>query len=227
MRTLLVHHAIAAALLVGCSGGTPKPRACRASTSCSEGEACVTGRCAASSSPAAMPIGTRRFVVEPEAIATVLSEDQDLPSASPVMAPLGASVGPRARILLKLPRPTWGSSVARAFLVLDRAEGASAGPGDVTVRAEKIVEPWSVKGGAGTTWASPPRSESIEGAEVHVGARGTSAIRIDVTPYVTEMSKKGAQTWGLRVEGRGDGFGLPIATGFGKGVGPRIEVYVP
>lgn len=39
-------------------------------------------------------------------------------------------------------------------------------------------------------------------------------------------SKKGASVWGLRIEGSGQGYGVPIATGFGKGMGPRVEVYV-
>jgi hypothetical protein len=116
--------------------------------------------------------------------------------------------------------------LARAYLVLERAQGAQAGPGDVLVRAERIVEPWSVRGDVGTSWASPPRSESI-GAEMRVDARGTAPIRLDVTPYATELARKGAQTWGLRIEAKGAGYGLPIATGFGASGGPpRLEVYL-
>lgn len=155
----------------------------------------------------------------------VLSEDQELEGPRPITASLGATVGPRARILLKLPKPTWRDPLQRAWLVLDRADYAQAGPTDVTIRAEKIVEPWSAKGGAGTTWASPPKSEAIAGAEITVSARGGAPIRIDITSYVETLSKKGASNWGLRVEGAGKGYGVPIATGFGKGLGPRVEVY--
>ncbi len=213
-------------LVVSCGGGTPAARTCTTSTSCSEGEACVTGKCASNAAPGPVSALSRRIVVEPEALAMVLSDDDDLASARPPVAPLGATVGPRARILMKLPKPTWAGSVQRAWLVLDRVEGASAGPSDVELRVERIVEPWSVKGEAGITWASPPRSESIDGAIARVAARGTAPIRIDVTTYVNELGKKGNKTWGLRVEGKGDGFGVPIATGFGKGVPPRLEVFV-
>jgi hypothetical protein len=170
---------------------------------------------------------SRRIVVEPEALALVLSDDDDVESARPPVAALGAAIGPRARILVKWPKPTWGQGVQRAWLVLERVEGASAGPSEVELRVERIIEPWSLKGSAGTTWASPPRSESIDGAVARVAPRGTAPIRIDVTSYANEIAKKGAKTWGLRIEGRGDGFGVPIATGFGKGAAPRLEVYVP
>lgn len=169
---------------------------------------------------------SKRIVVEPEALVMVLSEDQELETPRPIAASLGATVGPRARILMKLPKPAWHETVTRAWLVIDRAEFAQAGPSDVTIRAEKIVEPWSAKGGAGTTWANPPRSERIDGAEITVPARGGASIRIDITSYVESSMKKGAPAWGLRIEGSGKGYGLPIATGFGKGMGPRVEVYV-
>jgi hypothetical protein len=218
--------ALAAVFVLGC-GSASNSRVCRTSASCSDGEACVTGACANAASPGPVSAMSRRIVVEPEAMTMVLSDDDDIESARPPVAPLGAAVGPRARILLKLPKPTWGQGVQRAWLVLDRVEGASASASEVELRAEKIVEPWSVKGNAGTTWASPPRSESIEGAVVRVSPRGAAPIRIDVTSYANEIAKKGAKTWGLRIEGKGEGFGVPIATGFGKGAAPRLEVYVP
>jgi hypothetical protein len=168
---------------------------------------------------------SKRLVLEPEAVVMVLSEEEDLPGPRAIVAPLGASVGPRARILIKLPKPTWKESLVRAWLVLDREASAQAGPGDVTVRAEKIVEPWSAKGSSGTTWASPPKSVPF-GAEVSVAPRGAGPIRIDITSYVEAAMKKGSNVWGLRVEGSGQGYGVPIATGFGKGMGPRVEVYV-
>ena len=169
---------------------------------------------------------SKRLVIEPEAVVMVLSEDQELDAPRPIVASLGATIGPRARILIKLPKPSWKEPVVRAWLVLERADYAQAGPSDVRVRAEKIVEAWSAKGGAGTTWASPPRSEAIDGAEINVTPRGGAPIRIDITPYVAAAMKKGAVAWGLRVEGSGKGFGVPIATGFGKGLGPRVELYV-
>lgn len=190
---------------------------------------CFALGCSASPPPVApaMPAPmSKRLVLEPEAVVMVLSEDQDLEAPRPIVASFGASVGPRARMLLKLPKPTWRESLVRAWLVLDRENNAGAGPSDVTLRAEKIVEPWSQKGGSGTTWASPPRSETIDGAEVSVAPRGAGPIRIDITRYVEASMKKGATVWGLRVEGKGSGYGVPIATGFGKGRGPRVEVYV-
>jgi len=217
---------LAAVVVLGCSS-TPGPRTCRTNATCNEGEACVTGTCASNAAPAPVSAMSRRIVVEPEAIAMVLSDDEGSDSARPPVAPLGATIGPRARILMKLPKPTWGQGVQRAWLVLERVDGASASTAEVELRVEKIVEPWSVKGGAGVSWASPPKSEKIAGAVARVAPRGTAPIRIDVTSYVNELGKKGASTWGLRVEGSGEGFGVPIATGFGKGAAPRLEVYVP
>lgn len=211
--------------LVAC-GGAQGPRVCRTTASCGDGEACVTGKCASNASTAPVSAMSRRIVVEPEAIAMVLSDEDDVASTRPPVAPLGATVGPRARILMKVPKPTWSGNVQRAWLVLERVEGASAGPSDVELRVEKITEPWSLKGESGTTWASPPRSEAIDGATARVAARGVAPIRIDVTSYVNELGKKGNKSWGLRVEAKGDGFGVPIATGFGKGAAPRIEVFV-
>ncbi len=217
---------LAVVLVLGC-GGASNTRLCRTSTACSDGEACVTGKCANAASPAPVSPMSRRILVEPEAMTMVLSDDDDVESARPAVAPLGASIGPRARILLKLPRPTWGPGVQRAWLVLDRVEGASASTTEVELHAEQIVEPWSVKGNAGPTWASPPRSEAIEGAVAKVSPRGAAPIRIDVTSFANDIAKKGAKTWGLRIEGKGEGFGVPIATGFGKGTAPHLEVYVP
>lgn len=211
-----------ALLLVAC-GGAQKPVVCHASDACKEGEACVTGACVPYSAPNTVAPSMRKLTLEPEAVAFVLSEDED---GHPAVAPLGASVGPRARILLKFPKPTFQESIARAFLVLERAEGAQAGPGEVTLRAQQIVEPWSLKGGAGTTWASAPRAESITSGEVKVSARGVGAIRIDVTKWMADYAKKSGQSWGLRVEGDGEGYGVPIATGWAKGNPPRLEVYL-
>lgn len=213
------------ALAVAC-GGARGPRTCRTSAACDDGEACMTGACAKASSPAPVAAQSRRIVVDPEAIAIVLSDDPEIETARPPVAPLGATVGPRARILLKLPRPTWGQQVQRAWVVLDRVEGASASTSEVELRAEKIVEPWSLKGEAGVTWASPPRSDAIPGAVARVSPRGTAPIRIDVTSYVNELGKKGSNSRGLRIEGRGDGFGVPIATGFGTGAPPRLEIFI-
>lgn len=190
----------------------------------------LTMACSGTPAPVAPPPTpsalSKRFVIEPEAVVMVLSEEQELDTPRPIVASLGATIGPRARILIKLPKPTWKETVVRAWLVLERAEYAQAGPFEVTVRAERILDAWSAKGGAGTTWASPPRSEAMVGAEVSVTPRGGAPIRIDVTAYVEAAMKKGANVWGLRVEGSGKGYGVPIATGFGKGQGPRVEVYV-
>lgn len=218
---------VPALLLVTCGGaacgGAQRPAVCRASDGCKEGEACVTGACVPYSTPNTVAPSMRKLTLEPEAVAFVLSEDLD---GHPAAAPLGASVGPRARILLKFPKPSVKESIVRALLVLERAEGAEAGPGDVTLRVQQIVEPWSLKGGAGTTWASPPRAEAIASGEVKVGARGAAAIRIDVTRWMAELAKKSGQSWGLRVEGDGEGFGVPIATGWAKGNPPRLELYL-
>ncbi len=211
--------------LGGC--GAAQARTCEASSACGAGEACVLGRCSGASSPGPIQADARRFVLEAETLVFVTSGDDDGRVRAPFVA-LGADVGEGARILVKFPAPKWTTDkLVRAYLVLDRVQGAQAGPGDVKVRAERILEPWSLRGEVGTSWASPPRSESMPGAETLVAPRGGAPVRVDVTPYAAELARKGGTSWGLRVEARGGGYGLPIATGFGAtGAPPRLEVYV-
>lgn len=218
MRGLLL---VPLGLLLACASAQ-KPRVCRASDACREGEACITGACVSYAAPNTVTPSMRRVTLEPEAVAFVLSDDD---GGHPAVAPLGASSGPRARILLKFKKPDTVGTVTKALLVLERADGAQAGPGDVTLRAQHVIEPWSLKGGAGITWASPPRAESIAGAETTIGARGAGLIRIDVTSWATTWVKKSSSSWGLRVEGSGEGFGVPIATGWAKGGAPRLELF--
>jgi hypothetical protein len=227
MSVRLAHLALLLPVAASVACGGAKPRACTSSAACGAGQTCVVGRCGDASGGGAVEPETRRYVLEPESIAFV-SSGEDLGRVRPPYVALGADVGDRARILVKFPAATWPSArIARAFLVLERVSGAQAGPGDVTIRAERIIEPWSVRGDVGTTWASPPQSVGMAGAESIVEVRGGAPIRIDVTPYAIELARKGATTWGLRVEGHGDGYGLPVATGFGaSGAPPKLEVYV-
>lgn len=217
--------AFAAATMVAC--GAARPRVCRATSACGDGEACIVGKCAPATSSGPVSSTTRRIVLEPESIAWVSSSGEGVEGERVTALSLGASVGDHGRILLKFPKGEWSKdAVVKAYLILDRAEGAQAGPGDVVLRADRIVTPWSAIGHAGTSWASPPDAVSILGGEAKVAPRGAAPIRIEVTPYAIDLAKKGARSWGLRVEGSGDGFGVPIATGFGGGHGPRLEVYV-
>lgn len=211
-------------LALGC--GAAQPKACRASASCADGESCVVGKCTTEKESVPVETGANRFVLEPESIAWVSSSGED-PALRPTAVSLGSEVGDKTRILLAFPRGPWlKDRVKKAYLVFERAEGAQAGPGEVIVRAERIVEGWSLKGQAGTTWASPPRSEPMDGSETKVGARGAGSIRIDVTPFAVELANKKARVYGLRVEAKGEGYGLPVATGAIGAMGPRLEVYV-
>jgi hypothetical protein len=220
----LVAVAVLGATTVGCGAAQAKP--CRASASCADGESCVIGRCTIEKEGVPVETGANRFVLEPESIAWVSSSGDD-PALRPAAVSLGAEVGDKTRLLLAFPRGPWlKDRVKKAYLVFDRAEGAQAGPGEVMLRAERIVEAWSLKGGAGTTWASPPRSEPLVGSETKVGSRGAGSVRIDVTPFAVELANKKSRVFGLRVEGKGEGYGLPIATGAIGASGPRLEVYV-
>jgi hypothetical protein len=210
---------------VGC--GAARPRVCRTTSACGDGEACVVGKCSPATAPGPVSSTTRRIVLEPESIAWISTSGEGAEGERITALSLGASVGEHGRILVRFPRGDWSKeSVVKAYLVLDRAEGAQAGPGDVLLRADRIVTPWSASAHAGTSWASPPEAVSMIGGEAKVAPRGAVPIRIEVTPYAIELAKKGARSWGLRVEGKGEGFGVPIATGFGGGQGPRLEVYV-
>ncbi len=211
--------------LVGCGGASP--RVCRASSTCSDGEACVVGRCTLATAPGPVAPTTRRLIVPAESIAFVTSSGEGGAEHRLASIALGASIGDSARILVRFPRGLWSDgAVAKAYLVLDRAEATQAGPSEVLLRAERIVEPWSLKAQAGLSWASPPQSLSITGAEARVAPRGVAPIRIDVTAYAVELGKKNLTSWGLRIEGKGDGYGVPIATGFVAGSAPRLEVFL-
>ncbi|MGZ3421644.1 MAG: hypothetical protein ACXVEF_02420 [Polyangiales bacterium] len=180
--------------------------------------------CSATPPPAngvSVATSTKRYVLEPDAMIFVFDDGDD---AEKPAAPFGAKVGARARLLVRFPHLEATGSIERAWLILDRVQGAQAGPGDVTLRVDAIVEPWSIPGSAGTGWSTPPKSESI--ASAVVSARGASPIRVDVTAWAQKLAKKGPRPWGLRVEGSGEGYGVPIATGAGNGQPPRLEVFV-
>jgi hypothetical protein len=214
---------LALSILLGACGGRPPP-VCGSNDACKNGDVCVVGSC--TSGTGAVSATTRRVVVDPEGLAYVTSANGvDVRSAA---VALGASIGGGARILVRFPRAEWAADrVAKAYLVLERADGAQAGPDDVVVRAEKILEAWSPKiDGKGTSWSAPPSSAPIAGGEAHVAAHGATIIRIDVTPYAVDLAKPTVRAFGLRVEASGGGFGLPIATGLGGGHAPRLEVYL-
>lgn len=173
-----------------------------------------------------VPQTAHRLVLEPSALAFVSSSHDD--DAPPAVAVLGAGEGPRTRILVRFDPPSTIAEPLKAYLVLERAKGALAGPDPITLLTERVTEPWSVADGLRTSWASPPASEPLLRAEVPT--RGGAPIRIDVTAWASELARpqKGKiKAWGLRIEGKGDGYGLPIATGYGGGTAPWLEIYVP
>ncbi len=167
-----------------------------------------------------------RVVIEPAALAFVSSSHDD--PAPAAVAVLGAGEGPRTRILLRFDPPAGLSSPPlKAYLVLERAKGALAGPAPVTLVTERVTEPWSVADGLRTSWNTPPASELLLSATVPT--RGSAPIRIDVTEWAQALAKPGKgkiKSWGLRVEAKGDGYGLPIATGYGGGTPPMLELYL-
>lgn len=200
MRRFAVLAACSVAILTGC-GATPAP---------------MTG--------VAVSPSTKRFVLEPDSIAFVFDDGEE---GERPAAPLGAKVGAHARLLVRFPLLASSGTIERAWLVLDRVQGAQAGPGEVTLRADAIVEPWTASSeGSALHWSSPPKSEPILGASAIAQARAQAPIRIDVTAWAQRLARKGPRPWGLRVEGSGDGYGVPIATGAGNGQPPRLEVFV-
>ena len=206
-----------------CACTSTTPRLCRSGARCGEGQACLHGQCRSDAETEAP--GLRRIVVAPASMACVLSDggDRGLPAA----APLGASIGTRARLLVEFPTGAWTpSAVERAYLVLEREPGAQVGPGDVVVRAAAIIEPWSARGGVGASWASAPKTDPASESAALVAARGSGAIRIDVTAYAARLAVRTDRSWGLLVEGAGSGLGVAIATGAGSAPGPRLEVFV-
>jgi hypothetical protein len=221
MHRALVPIALVLSSVTGGCSANPGPKPCRSSATCSGSESCVMGACSPGTAP--VTASTKRFVLEPDSLAFVYSDGD---TAERPVAAFGADVGARARLLVRFPHPEISGTIERAWLVLSRAPGASAGPGDVTLRAESIDEPWSLPGGSGTGWSTPPRSSSIATATTVVGPRGPSSIRIDVTPWAQNLVRKGPRPWGLRVEAKGSGYGVPIATGAGAGAPPVLELYV-
>lgn len=217
---------LAATLAGGATGcGAARTAACRNGAGCAAGESCVVHACVSGNE--LVSASAQRVVVEPAGVAFVTREaDDDASGARAPTIALGASVGGGGRILLSFHGGAWKADrVLKAYLVLERAEAARSGPGDVTLRAARIDEPWSASAGAHTSWSSPPRSSALPGAEAPVSALGTGAIRIDVTAYAIALAKPTVRVFGLRVEGEGGGYGVPIATGMGAARGPRLEVY--
>jgi hypothetical protein len=166
----------------------------------------------------------RRLVLDPEAVAFVTSEGS---GAGATTIALGAEIGPRARILIRFPRGSFRSDeVSRAYLVLQREPSALAGPGDVALRASQIVEAWSSRQEGVPSWASPPRASELPSASARVRSDALAPIRIDVTDHAIDLGRKTSEVYGLRIEADGEGHGLPVATGLGRGAPPRLEVFL-
>ncbi len=149
-----------------------------------------------------VPQTAHRLVLEPSALAFVSSSHDD--DAPPAVAVLGAGEGPRTRILVRFDPPSTIAEPLKAYLVLERAKGALAGPDPITLLTERVTEPWSVADGLRTSWASPPASEPLLRAEVPT--RGGAPIRIDVTAWaVRARQAPEGEDQGLGPADRGQG----------------------
>lgn len=229
--------ACALSMIVGCGATTRAAHSCAEPSSCASGETCVRATCTAQS-PTPFPRDAARVVLEPDAAVYVTSRD----GAKSVRQIPTFSLGSRARVLVSFATPdaptgpSSASVLVAAFLVFDRAPSASSDLSLVTVRASAIDEPWSPsapadrgdpRGGAATTWASPPHATEIATATLTTSATGDGSVRLDVTSYARALlDKRGAPVRGLRVEATSAGEGLAIATGSVAGErGPRLELY--
>src|SRR5437867_3692944 len=90
---------VVCASILGCGG--VRPKLCHTTSACGDGEACVIGQCISASSNAPVPANAQRVVVPPESIVFVSSSGEGGRLAA---VSLGATVGDRARILLKFPK---------------------------------------------------------------------------------------------------------------------------
>jgi len=219
---LRAHHldpvaSLLAAALAGCA---PRMPPCASDTDCARGHECLANRCRwLGSDP--VEAHTLRTVLEPSAMAILGDPPVDAPGRLPGTVTLGAAAGPRVLWLLAFELPALGE-IDTALLLLEPTRGALQAPGDVELRAWRVLEPWSaaeVQDLAAPRLA-PPRATAI--------ARATpaSTVRLDVTAHVRRWREDPRQNHGLGLEGAGRGsVGVVLDTGVDGGARPRLEIY--
>ena len=221
---------LTAALTVAC---VPRDRMCAVDDPCSQGLACVTGRCVSPKSAvrlfevddAGSPVVKRRvYAATDVAWLTKVPAGESIPAgAVPEVAGLG---GPsRGVLLLRFGDVVTPPDLVEAYVMLRRAPGTDPPFGPVVLGAQRIEEDWDpVK----LVAARPPRMTDVRGPETRVLPVSGDVVRIDVRALVAGWTKKRVNDQGIAIVAEADALSpLYVALSPARGVvqGPVLEVY--
>lgn len=202
-----------AALTLACS---PAATPCLGAASCPAAEACIAARCAPEGS-APVSASSRRSTLVADEVSQAEGDRVEVAGASVV---LGA--GSEPVLYLGFP-PLWqGLEIEAAFLVLEAVPATLPGD-DVPLEVFRLRRSWDaerrIRG-----LPSPLARPSVRGL-----GRATASlpVRIDVTPILRHLARESEPEQGLAVRAaKRVPPGLAIATGFGSGSPPRLDLYV-
>lgn len=183
--------------LVGC---TPRPRMCVATVDCTDGAACVAGRCQADK-PNVKPAvdASRRFVFRPVDLAYVRRGDRPSDGALPPTFALGKE---DALLLLRFEVALSPSAnIVEAYVVLHRSDAVDDDPAPISLHATRIVQAWE---GRSTSFALQPRRAATRTPTTLVSPGGAALVRVDVRDLVRQWPKHDPLDRGIAIAGEGD-----------------------
>ena len=197
---------------------------CAAESDCGGRASCVAGRCVAHGAVAAIDTA-RRLLFSPVDMAYLRRDGEPGQTGT---ASLGGVHEGGAMVLLRfsasLPPE---ANVLEAYVVLERATEIDADPIPISLRAERIAEPWD---GRSISWARQPRVDEIGAPVTRVSPAAGPLVRLEVRGLVQRWRRRRDDDFGIAVVAEGQSAtGVAFALGpssAGERVGPRLELYV-
>jgi hypothetical protein len=174
--------------------------------------------------------GARRWVVEPVDVACVREAEMG-PGDSEETARLGRADGAAVVLLRFSSALPPDSDVLEAFVLLDRATDVEADPAAISMKAERIVGPWT---GTSASWVGRPKLRDVAAPWTNAFPRSGPTVRIDVRSVLADAARGESEDLaadrqlGIGIVARGSSpTGLVFALASGRhGRGPRLELYV-
>ena len=208
------------AALFGTGCATTQP-VCASTAACGKGKVCVAGNCR-DEKKAPAPQSAQRVVLEPVAVSLVSSKDDDSRELAEVA--FGKDSLGQLVLLMQFPVPFSDTTqILSAFLVMDPAPGAIAGPAPVELRTARVLSPWKQNE---VGWASLPRLSSVESTSL-ASIWGGRVLRVDVTEQVRRWREHRRDDYGLAILAAPQNeAGATYSLGFAGGRGPRLDVYL-
>jgi hypothetical protein len=181
---------------------------------------------------------SQRLVLDPVDVAFIERRGDLLPGSVTPVVTLGRRGEGEAALLLRFDVPA-GLEVVRAWLVLDRAEGAGLEDDGASLHVERIAGPWDA---SSVTFVDGPPLADLGAPRLSVRGTATRRLRLDVTALLQSWRRRGDPCEGLAVlADRSTPTGVrlqalprlsvslpgdPTRAPPGEGSGPRLELYV-